>query len=371
MQWAVRYPSEFVVLCNALIRADTHLPFVLPGPGGESISFTVSGFRPGCPSGPGRCIQVEAGNESARIWLSDCASRIVFGDVLWRAMDEAVQRLFVASRWRSLLVAASSVLQLPRLLARHEHADPVAIPREEAPAPPALVTAVSELTTPPQTRGTWLVMHAGVPGTPDQAMLCIELNPDLWPILATAVGRPVDRFNLSLTLNFVAGWQVLNQREWKRIERGSIVLLANAHTEVTDPGLRAADIDGRTFDGCPVFVQLAGSTWFLARHDANRLTVHRKLNIPMEPILMNHDAFDAGPASTDSLTLSFRLGSTAIRLSELQSIAPGYVFSTKITDSNPLVSIHAGEQQLGTGRIVAVGGMLGVEVLTWGNANNE
>ena len=70
---------------------------------------------------------------------------------------------------------------------------------------------------------------------------------------------------------------------------------------------------------------------------------------------------DDGAVDDVPVTLSFEMGSVALTLSELKSLAPGAVLSVAGA-LPPQVSICAGGHRIGSGELVELDGRLGVEI---------
>jgi type III secretion protein Q len=71
-----------------------------------------------------------------------------------------------------------------------------------------------------------------------------------------------------------------------------------------------------------------------------------------------------GAAENIPISLDFDLGSLAVPLGELASLKPGYVFELPGTLERRRVAIRANGARIGQGELVAVGDVLGVQLLS-------
>jgi type III secretion system YscQ/HrcQ family protein len=103
-------------------------------------------------------------------------------------------------------------------------------------------------------------------------------------------------------------------------------------------------------------------TWN-ASYDGTRLTVISPavLNSPME--LLMSDPKTGGPADNIPVSLDFDLGTLALPLGELAVLKPGYVFELPGSLEKLRVVIRANGTRVGLGELVAVGDVLGVQLL--------
>jgi type III secretion protein Q len=102
-------------------------------------------------------------------------------------------------------------------------------------------------------------------------------------------------------------------------------------------------------------------TWN-ASYDGTRLTVSPGvLNSPME--LTMSDPKASGAADNIPVSLDFDLGNLALPLGELAALKPGYVFELPGGLDKLRVVIRANGTRIGHGELVAVGDVLGVQLL--------
>jgi type III secretion system YscQ/HrcQ family protein len=102
-------------------------------------------------------------------------------------------------------------------------------------------------------------------------------------------------------------------------------------------------------------------TWNVC-YDGTRLTVSAHvLNSPTELIMSDPIATDA--ADNIPVSLDFDLGSLALPLGELAVLKPGYVFELAGSLEKLRVVIRANGTRVGLGELVAVGDVLGVQLL--------
>lgn len=100
--------------------------------------------------------------------------------------------------------------------------------------------------------------------------------------------------------------------------------------------------------------------------------------VVQETPAMNDNTHDAGegaaddaPADADALArrlpvdVAFELGHSELRVGELSSLQPGYVFPLAAPLEGANVTIRANGQAVGRGEVVAVGDTLGVRLLWW------
>jgi type III secretion system YscQ/HrcQ family protein len=103
-------------------------------------------------------------------------------------------------------------------------------------------------------------------------------------------------------------------------------------------------------------------TWN-ACYDGTRLTVSSGvLNSPTE--LLMSDPKATGAADNIPVSLDFDLGNLALPLGELATLKPGYVFELPGTLEKLRVVIRANGTRVGLGELVAVGDVLGVQLLS-------
>jgi len=99
-----------------------------------------------------------------------------------------------------------------------------------------------------------------------------------------------------------------------------------------------------------------------ACYDGMRLTVSPGvLNSPMESTMSDPKA--AGPADNIPVSLDFDLGNLTLPLGELAALKPGYVFELPGGLDKLRVVIRANGTRVGHGELVAVGDVLGVQLL--------
>ena len=102
-------------------------------------------------------------------------------------------------------------------------------------------------------------------------------------------------------------------------------------------------------------------TWNVC-YDGTRLTVSAHvLNSPPELIMSDPMATDA--ADNIPVSLDFDLGNLALPLGELAALKPGYVFELAGSLEKLRVVIRANGTRVGLGELVAVGDVLGVQLL--------
>jgi type III secretion protein Q len=102
-------------------------------------------------------------------------------------------------------------------------------------------------------------------------------------------------------------------------------------------------------------------TWN-ACYDGTRLTISSGvLNPPME--LLMSDPKASGAADSIPVSLDFDLGNLALSLGELAALKPGYVFELPGSLEKLRVVIRANGTRVGLGELVAVGDVLGVQLL--------
>jgi type III secretion protein Q len=100
-----------------------------------------------------------------------------------------------------------------------------------------------------------------------------------------------------------------------------------------------------------------------ACYDGTRLTVIAGvLDSPME--LLMSDPKPSGAADNIPVSLDFDLGNLALPLGELAALKPGYVFELPGSLEKLRVVIRANGTRVGLGELVAVGDVLGVQLLT-------
>lgn len=102
-------------------------------------------------------------------------------------------------------------------------------------------------------------------------------------------------------------------------------------------------------------------TWNVC-YDGTRLTVSASvLNSPTELIMSDPNA--TGAADNIPVSLDFDLGNLALPLGELAALKPGYVFELAGSLEKLRVVIRANGTRVGLGELVAVGEVLGVQLL--------
>ena len=102
-------------------------------------------------------------------------------------------------------------------------------------------------------------------------------------------------------------------------------------------------------------------TWNVC-YDGTRLTVSAAvLNSPMELIMS--DPKTTGATDNIPVSLDFDLGNLALPLGELAALKPGYVFELAGSLEKLRVVIRANGTRVGLGELVAVGDVLGVQLL--------
>jgi type III secretion system YscQ/HrcQ family protein len=102
-------------------------------------------------------------------------------------------------------------------------------------------------------------------------------------------------------------------------------------------------------------------TWNVC-YDGTRLTVSAGvLNSPTELIMSDPKA--TGAADNIPVSLDFDLGNLALPLGELAALKPGYVFELAGSLDKLRVVIRANGTRVGLGELVAVGDVLGVQLL--------
>lgn len=63
--------------------------------------------------------------------------------------------------------------------------------------------------------------------------------------------------------------------------------------------------------------------------------------------------------------VSFQFGTLSVSLEQLGTIGPGHTFTTPVATEQPVVAILVDGQKVGSGRLIAVGDMVGVQVTDW------
>jgi type III secretion protein Q len=100
-----------------------------------------------------------------------------------------------------------------------------------------------------------------------------------------------------------------------------------------------------------------------AGYDGSRLTiVPRVLSAP--PELVMSDARTTGPADNIPISLDFELGGLTLPLGELATLKAGYVFELPGSLEKLRVGIRANGTRISQGELVAVGDVLGVQLLS-------
>lgn len=109
-------------------------------------------------------------------------------------------------------------------------------------------------------------------------------------------------------------------------------------------------------------VTLAGSRVWCATYDGKRLVATAGTpNTTLEFIMSDPNA--AGAADQIPVNLDFDLGNLAVPLGELATLKPGYVFELPSSLDSVRVVIRANGTRVGHGELVAVGDVLGVQLL--------
>lgn len=100
-----------------------------------------------------------------------------------------------------------------------------------------------------------------------------------------------------------------------------------------------------------------------ACYDGSRLTILPHVLSPPPELVMS-DANTAGAADNIPVSLDFELGNLALSLGELAALKPGYVFELPGSLEKLRVGIRANGTRIGQGELVAVGDVLGVQLLS-------
>jgi len=109
-------------------------------------------------------------------------------------------------------------------------------------------------------------------------------------------------------------------------------------------------------------VTLAGSRGWCATYDGKRLVATAGTpNTTLEFIMSDPNA--AGAADQIPVSLDFDLGNLAVPVGELATLKPGYVFELPNSLDSVRVVIRANGTRVGHGELVAVGDVLGVQLL--------
>jgi type III secretion system YscQ/HrcQ family protein len=104
-----------------------------------------------------------------------------------------------------------------------------------------------------------------------------------------------------------------------------------------------------------------------AEYDGERLRINAALPyVSTESSMSEPDAkpADANPLAGVGVTVDFELGSTSLPLGELANLKPGYVFELAGNLNQVRVVIRANGARVGIGELVAVGDVLGVQLLS-------
>ena len=104
-------------------------------------------------------------------------------------------------------------------------------------------------------------------------------------------------------------------------------------------------------------------TWN-ASYDGTQLTVSPDVPSPKTEMIMS-DPKTAAAADNIPVSLDFELGNLAVPLGELATLRPGYVFELPGNLNAVRVVIRANGTRVGHGELVAVGDVLGVQLLAF------
>ncbi len=327
--WSDRLQPEVVRACNRL-HGGLHGADGLPMLTDEDGAWRVARIDPLRAPRPALRSGIRLGRWSATIGIDSPASWNGIGDIAWRTVAPPLRAVVLGTLlrpvldWLKALSGESAVIDAASPVPGTDDSHTVAFEfRRGADA--------SEETS----RGLVLSM-------PSAAWQAVGDRVDESSVRARASRLP-------LRLRIELPSQSLRREELSHLRPGDLVRIGTP-----------LDASGR-----PLRLNLAlgRRVLFQCRLGASDLTVER---IAADP--------GSGPMNKDNavknldqleLPVSFQLGTLAVSLEELGRIGPGHTFTTQLATAQPVVSILVDGQKVGSGRLMAVGDLVGVQVLDW------
>lgn len=323
--WAERCNPEVVRACNRLQSAGT-LPVLMVEDGAWHV-VQVDSPR---PPDPAFRANVRLGRWSAVVGLDAPAQWNGIGDIAWRTIAPPLRVAVLGTLLRPLLD------WLQALSGEAASIDAAADSRDDNDSHEVAFAFRRSVDT------TDHAVRRMVVSMPSSAWAAIGDRLDAaTPALRSA--------RLPLRLRIELPSQALRREEISRLRSGDLIRI---NTPI--------DASGR-----PLRLNLAlgRRVLFQCRLGAGDLTVERIASDPGSPSMSKENAVK----NLDQLELpvSFQLGHVAVSLEELGRIGPGHTFTTTLATSQPVVSILVDGQKVGSGRLMAVGELVGVQVLDW------
>jgi type III secretion system YscQ/HrcQ family protein len=197
-------------------------------------------------------------------------------------------------------------------------------------------------------------LHAVAGAVPLQAHVALA-DAD-WLHVAETVSRAGARrrmgngTRLPLTLRIVLTGAALARSELARLKPGDMIRVAGDEA----PGGKLRRVS----------LRLGQTDLFACRVQPAGLTIETASSLDARRTSMSNDA---ALKRLDQLEVpvSFQFGTLPVSLEQLGSIGPGHTFTTSLPTEQPVVSIIVDGQKLGTGRLIAVGELVGVQVIDW------
>jgi flagellar motor switch/type III secretory pathway protein FliN len=189
--------------------------------------------------------------------------------------------------------------------------------------------------------------------TPASRSIHLELDEGAWAAIAARVSlQPTKRLglHLPLALRVMVGLQHYGHADLEQVRPGDLMRLT-----------KPSHVSEAVTSG---HLALGDSILFECRFSNGQTIVERPASTAPGSLLMNKDN-SVKNLEQLQLPVSFVLGSIPVTLQELQKIGPGHSFSTNLSTEHPVVTILVDGQRVGTGRMMAVGGVVGVQVIDW------
>lgn len=142
--------------------------------------------------------------------------------------------------------------------------------------------------------------------------------------------------------------------------------LTRAELEQTRPGdlIRLPPEDARGGTARRATLRLGSTDVHGCRLDPGRLTIQNTWPQAGRSTMTPHDA-SVKRLDQLEVQVGFQLGALTLSLEQLRTIGPGHTFTTHLPIEQPTVAITVDGQKVGTGRLLAVGDLVGVQVVDW------